>query len=108
MSEQDIKLLIDGFNTKLDQCHVKLNNGHSKNTWMARGIWALTLSIIGLIFTAVFYMGSLDRTVELLEKNMIESNEWDRNDKMTWDAYNKAYFDKDTRFQTRGVPAPKI
>ena len=100
MKEQNLNEAIFDLNAKLDVCnsHIKKNG----TQWVARGLWAMVLAMVGLIFTGVFYMGKLDKTVEILEKNMIPKSDWTINQKRTTDAYNKIFYDKDTRFVLRG------
>ena len=107
MSEE-FQLQLDEFNKKLDQCHIKLHNGHDKNTVIIRWLVGIFLTLLITAGSAIFYMGSLDRTVELLEENMIEQHDWQANEKKTDDVHNKVWYDKDTRFQTRGKIAPNI
>lgn len=108
MEAKELQIQLDEFGKKLDQCHVKLHNGNDKNAVIIRWLIGIFLTLLITAGSVIFYMGSLDRTVELLERNMIEKAEWERNDKMTWDSYNKIWFNKDTRFQIRGAPGPKL
>lgn len=70
--------------------------------WLIRGIWALFLSLVGLIFTSVFFLGGLNTTVERLEENEIDKEVFNTYKKRTDDTYNMTFFKKDTRFTLRG------
>ena len=101
MTDGRIKSLESAVDGLIEQLKLR-ENCEKSNKWLIRGIWTLCVSVAGLIFTGVFFLGGLSKTVDSLEKNEIDSEVWETYQKKTNDTYNMVFFKKDTRFTMRG------
>ena len=62
----------------------------------------MTIALVVTVLFGIFYLGGLDKIVSGLQANEIQHETWEVYKKKVNDTYNKAFFDKDTRFTTRG------
>lgn len=90
MGEQDIRLLIEDFDKKLDDCNAKLHNGNDKNGIIIRWLVGIFFSILLSVGASALYIGSLEQRVSHLEgdeveikANMIDIRDWKYNNYFT-------------------------
>lgn len=94
----DLKDQLSELTKQVETANRKANHSLARTIAIILG----SASMIALFAGVMKYFGALDADLEYMKKNITPKEKIEAMDKKINDTYNKAFYNKDTRWTTRG------